>query len=58
MMSLMQLLPMPPAEIASGRVTFQGQDLVRLDASAIRQVRGARIGELRDFDPAALAVLA
>ena len=44
MMSLMQLLPMPPAEIASGRVTFQGQDLVRLDASAIRQVRGARIG--------------
>ena len=44
MMSLLQLLPMPPAEIASGRVRFQDQDLVRLGASAIRQVRGARIG--------------
>jgi oligopeptide transport system ATP-binding protein len=44
MMSLMQLLPMPPAEIASGRVMFQNQDLVRLSASDIRQVRGARIG--------------
>ena len=44
MMSLMQLLPMPPAEIASGRVMFQNQDLVKLSASGIRQVRGARIG--------------
>ncbi len=44
MMSLMQLLPMPPAEIASGRVMFQNQDLVRLSASDIRHVRGARIG--------------
>ncbi|WP_252924096.1 ABC transporter ATP-binding protein [Aliihoeflea sp. 40Bstr573] len=44
MMSLMQLLPMPPAEIASGRVNFQGQDLVKLKASQIRQVRGSRIG--------------
>ena len=44
MMSLMQLLPMPPARIADGRVMFQDQDLVRLGASEIRQVRGARIG--------------
>ncbi|MCV0395217.1 MAG: ABC transporter ATP-binding protein [Rhizobiaceae bacterium] len=44
MMSLLQLLPIPPAEIASGRVAFEGQDLVRLSASGIRQVRGARIG--------------
>ena len=44
MMSLLQLLPMPPARIASGSVTFQNQDLVRLSASDIRQVRGARIG--------------
>ena len=43
MMSLMQLLPMPPAEIASGRVKFGNQDLVKLGASEIRQVRGARI---------------
>ena len=44
MMSLMQLLPMPPAQLAGGKVMFQDQDLVRLDASGIRQVRGARIG--------------
>ena len=44
MMSLMQLLPMPPARIASGRVMFQNQDLVTLDASGIRAVRGERIG--------------
>ena len=44
MMSLMQLLPMPPAEIASGRVMFQDRDLVKLNASDIRHVRGARIG--------------
>lgn len=44
MMSLLQLLPMPPAQIARGKVMFQNQDLVKLKASAIRQVRGARIG--------------
>ncbi len=44
MMSLMQLLPMPPAEVVSGKVLFQGRDLLSLDASGIRQVRGARIG--------------
>lgn len=44
MMSLMQLLPMPPARIASGRVMFQNQDLVKLSSSGIRHVRGARIG--------------
>src|SRR5690606_24186330 len=35
---------MPPARIAGGHVMFQNQDLVKLKASAIRQVRGARIG--------------
>jgi len=44
MMSLMQLLPMPPARIAGGSVRFQGRDLVKLSASDIRVVRGAEIG--------------
>ena len=44
MMSLLQLLPMPPAEIANGSVLFQNRDLVKLSASEIRHVRGARIG--------------
>ena len=44
MMSLLKLLPMPPAEIASGRVRLDGEDLMALDADALRDVRGARIG--------------
>ena len=44
MMSLLRLLPMPPADIASGEVIFQNRDLVTLEASELRQVRGARIG--------------
>lgn len=44
MMSLLRLLPMPPADIASGEVIFQNMDLVKLGASELRHVRGARIG--------------
>jgi len=44
MMSLLRLLPMPPAEIASGQVLFQNRDLVSLGAAELRRVRGARIG--------------
>jgi len=31
MMSLLKLLPMPPAEIVSGTANFEGQDLIQLD---------------------------
>ncbi len=44
MMSLMRLLPMPPARIASGRVMFDGRDLVTLDDAALRAVRGPGVG--------------
>lgn len=44
MMSLLGLLPMPPAEIRAGTVTFEGQDLLKLDPKGLRAVRGARIG--------------
>jgi len=44
MMSLVGLLPSPPAEIAAGEVLFDGQDLLQCDARALRAVRGARIG--------------
>ncbi|MFT6120249.1 MAG: peptide/nickel transport system ATP-binding protein, partial [Yoonia sp.] len=44
MMSLLGLLPMPPAEIRGGRVMFEGQDLLTLDPKGLRSVRGARIG--------------
>ncbi|MDT8345459.1 MAG: ABC transporter ATP-binding protein [Thermohalobaculum sp.] len=44
MMSLLRLLPSPPARIEAGRVLFEGQDLVQLDDAALRAVRGRRIG--------------
>ena len=44
MMSLLKLLPMPPAEIVSGRALLEGEDLIGLDADALRRVRGARVG--------------
>ena len=37
------LLPTPPARIESGRVIFEGKDLIRLSSGERRAVRGARI---------------
>ena len=42
-MSLLQLIPMPPGELVSGRALFEGRDLLKLSASEIRKVRGNRI---------------
>lgn len=44
MMSLLGLLPMPPAEVRHGSVTFDGQDLLAVDPETLRQVRGGKIG--------------
>jgi oligopeptide/dipeptide ABC transporter ATP-binding protein len=42
-MSLLQLIPMPPGELVSGRAIFQERDLLALPAEEIRKVRGNRI---------------
>jgi oligopeptide transport system ATP-binding protein len=44
MMSLIGLLPSPPAEVRGGRVMFEGKDLLRISPAELRAVRGARIG--------------
>jgi len=44
MMSLLRLLPMPPAEIRAGKVMFDGQDLLKISAEELRRVRGGKIG--------------
>ena len=44
MLSLLKLLPMPPAEIASGQALFDGEDLLALDPARLRHVRGAKVG--------------
>ncbi len=44
MMSLIGLLPSPPAENRGGRVLFDGTDLLTCDADTLRAIRGKRIG--------------
>ncbi|MBL3571077.1 peptide ABC transporter ATP-binding protein [Rhodovulum sulfidophilum] len=44
MMSLIGLLPSPPAEVRAGTVRFGGDDLLRMPARRLRDIRGARIG--------------
>jgi peptide/nickel transport system ATP-binding protein len=42
-LAVLGLIPQPPGRIASGRVLFQGEDLVRASDSRLREVRGNRI---------------
>jgi peptide/nickel transport system permease protein len=42
-MSVLRLLPSPPARILSGEVLFDGHDLLRLPAKELRSVRGREI---------------
>ena len=44
MMSLLGLLPMPPAEVRAGEVLLDGRDILHLSADALRRVRGAKVG--------------
>ena len=39
-LSIMRLVPDPPGRIVAGRVLLEGRDLLRLDESAMRNVRG------------------
>ncbi len=42
-LSILRLIPTPPGQIVSGEILFQGQDLLELPISRMRQVRGNRI---------------
>jgi peptide/nickel transport system ATP-binding protein/oligopeptide transport system ATP-binding protein len=44
MMSLIRLLPIPPAELRSGEVLLGGRDLLKMPDEELRQVRGAKVG--------------
>jgi peptide/nickel transport system ATP-binding protein/oligopeptide transport system ATP-binding protein len=44
MMSLIGLLPSPPAEIRGGEVMLGDRDLLKIGAEDLRQVRGAKVG--------------
>jgi oligopeptide transport system ATP-binding protein len=42
-MSMLRLLPEPPAKIMGGQVLFNGRDLLRMNSSQISRMRGAEI---------------
>jgi oligopeptide transport system ATP-binding protein len=42
-LAIMRLLPMPPAQIKEGSVEFRGTELLDLDESEMRKVRGGEI---------------
>ena len=42
-LTIMGLLPRPPASIAAGKVMFQGQDLTKLSAREMQRIRGPGI---------------
>jgi peptide/nickel transport system ATP-binding protein len=42
-MSVLKLLPMPPARIVAGRVLWQGRDLVPMSADQMRRIRAKEI---------------
>ncbi len=44
MMSLMGLLPSPPAEIAGGSILYQGREVRDMSRSEMRELRGGEIG--------------
>ncbi|NNF76578.1 MAG: ABC transporter ATP-binding protein [Rhizobiales bacterium] len=44
MMSLIGLLPSPPAKVAAGHVRFANNDLLKVSEEQLRSVRGAEIG--------------
>ena len=42
-LSIMRLVPDPPGRIVGGSITLEGQDLLTLDESEMRKIRGDRI---------------
>jgi oligopeptide/dipeptide ABC transporter ATP-binding protein len=42
-LSILGLIAAPPGKIASGKILFEDQDLLRLDAEELRQIRGRDI---------------
>ncbi|NLG34168.1 MAG: ABC transporter ATP-binding protein [Lentisphaerae bacterium] len=56
-LSLLRLLPRPPAVIEEGRALFHGQDLFALPVEAMQRIRGGRIGMIFQEPMTALSPL-
>ncbi len=42
-LSILRLLPQPPAQIVGGEILFQGRDLLKMNSEEMRKIRGNRI---------------
>ena len=42
-LSILGLVPSPPGRVAAGRIQFENEDLLRLDAEKLRRIRGRNI---------------
>jgi oligopeptide/dipeptide ABC transporter ATP-binding protein len=42
-LSILGLLPTPPARVLGGEILFEGKDLLKMNMGALRQIRGKRI---------------
>jgi oligopeptide transport system ATP-binding protein len=42
-LSILRLLPTPPAEITDGEINFEGRDLLEMDERELRKIRGGQI---------------
>ena len=56
-LSLLRLLPRPPAVIESGRALFHGQDLLAMPVEELRRIRGSKIGMIFQEPMTALSPL-
>lgn len=42
-LAIMRLIPNPPGKVTSGKIMFEGQDLLTIPENKMREVRGNRI---------------
>ena len=56
-LSLLRLLPRPPAVIEGGRALFHGRDLLSMPGAELRAIRGAKIGMIFQEPMTALSPL-
>lgn len=56
-LSILKLIPSPPGKIDSGRIYFNGHDLLKLDTAELRQIRGKAISMIFQEPLSALSPL-
>jgi len=53
-LALLKLLPTPGGRVISGRILFQGRDILRMDPPSLQKIRGEKVGMIFQEPGAAL----